>query len=84
VVALLVGSQAKAGLGGRRFTTDDVFPLHDPSDKADVPTYQAYVTLAWLRSEDLVVPHGRQGYSLPTGAELAAQWQERWNRLAQR
>ncbi|WP_157898664.1 hypothetical protein [Luteitalea pratensis] len=30
----------------------------------NVPGYQAYAWLAWLRSADLVKQHGRQGYSL--------------------
>jgi hypothetical protein len=34
----------------------------------DVPGYQAYAWLAWLRSAGLVTQHGRQGYSVINAA----------------
>lgn len=54
-------------------TMDAILPLSD-EDTSDVPTYQVYVCLAWLRSIGVVKPHGRRGYTVLSGkdAELAA------------
>jgi hypothetical protein len=69
VLDVLVAALLELGQGGRRFTTDELLPLRDGKD--DIPSYQAYLTLAWLRAEHLVRQHGRQGYSLPAGIDFA-------------
>ncbi len=84
VLTLLLHAVQHAGRDGRRFTMDDVLPLKDAEDGTDIPTYQAYLCLAWLRVEQLIVQHGRQGYSLPSPAELDRQASERLQRLPQR
>jgi hypothetical protein len=48
---------------------------------AEVPSYQAYLVLAWLRKENMITQHGRQGYSLPSAVNLAASVKEQWERL---
>jgi hypothetical protein len=84
VVDLLVEAVLRVGQRGQRFTSDDVMPLLESGDGSEVPSYQAYLALAWLRTENLVVQHGRQGYSLPEGADLARVVERRWARLPQR
>jgi hypothetical protein len=84
VIDLLVAAITRAGTGGQRFTMEHLLPLRDPKEEADVPDYQTYLVLAWLRKEDLIIQHGRQGYSLPADANLAGACQQRWKQLTQR
>ena len=64
------------------FTTEDLLPLHDTADGTDVPSYQVYVCLAWLRHEKLVHQEGRQGYRLADGFALRDSVAKRWEELA--
>jgi hypothetical protein len=84
VLDLLVASLSTAGRDGLRFIFDDLLPLSEPGDGAEVPSYQAYLCLAWLRSEQLVEQHGRQGYSIRRPDQLTASVEEHWGRLARR
>jgi hypothetical protein len=83
-IELLVAALSHVGASGQRFTMEDLLPLRDPQDQSDVPSYQAYLVLAWLRKENLIVQHGRQGYSLPPNADLADACEERWQALTVR
>jgi hypothetical protein len=76
-------AQALLGQGksGTRFAMEEVLPIRDPKSTMDVPSYQAYLILAWLRKEKMVVQHGREGYSLKPGTDLVAAVQERWGLL---
>ena len=49
-----------------------------------MPSYQAYLALAWFRVEALVTQHGRQGYSLPEGINLTNEAERRWDKLPAR
>jgi len=84
VISLLVDAVVRSGKGGKRFTMEELLPLHQLDDSSEVPSYQAYLSLAWLRTEGLIIQHGRQGYSLPKGADLVSSVEERWQRLRQR
>ncbi|MBX3448932.1 MAG: hypothetical protein KF777_05190 [Planctomycetaceae bacterium] len=66
---------------GKVFTSDDVFPLTSP-DGTDIPSYQAYLCLAWLRFEGLVVQEGRQGYFISTNTDVLVGARERWESIA--
>ena len=63
---------------------DDVLPLKDPVSGTEVPAYQSYLCLAWLRSVGIVTQHGRQGYSLAKKDDVAARTEECWRQLATR
>jgi len=84
VLDLLTVSLLNAGQEGRRFTTEDILPLQEGGDGGEVPSYQAYLCLAWIKSEGLIEQHGRQGYSLTKPEALSASIQETWGRLTQR
>ncbi len=84
ILLLLVEAVNRIGLNGDRFSMEQVLPLHDPMNDSEVPTYQAYLSLAWLRKEKIIVQHGRQGYSLPKETDIAAVVEERWQQLASR
>lgn len=47
---------------GRIFSIESILPILDPNGNGDLPTYQIYLALAWLRSIDLVEKRGRDGY----------------------
>lgn len=82
-VALVV-SQAlqQAGQHNNRIVMEQILPIHDPESDTDVPSYQAYLSLAWLRKEKLIVQHGRQGYSLRPEINLMDAVEERWKLLS--
>jgi hypothetical protein len=63
------------------FSMDAVISNMKTSDGAEVPSYQSYLCLAWLRQEGLVVQHGRQGYSVRNGVQLSAEAQQRYDQL---
>lgn len=79
----IVPAISKVGAGGKRFAMDKVLPLKDP-EGGEIPDYQAYLCLAWLRVAGAVVQHGRQGYSVSKGAPLAAAVDSAWLKLTHR
>lgn len=65
------------------FTMDQVLPVSD-GDGNDVPSYQAYLALAWLRSIGVVHRRGKEGYALTDGALDAVKLQRLWNSIPER
>lgn len=55
-----------AGVGDeeRLVQMDTILPALAESMGSEVPSYQAYLCLAWLRDSNLVVQHGRRGYTV--------------------
>jgi len=68
LLAVVASLQAK-GKNGDRFTLDEILPISDGSG-GEVPSYQTYLCVAWLRDLGLIEQHGRQGYSIPRGTDL--------------
>lgn len=83
VAELLAAAIARRAGNGRLFTTDDLFPLKNPQDGGEVPSYQAYVALAWLKALGLVKPHGRRGYSANSATNLCERVSTAWMRLSE-
>lgn len=84
VVDLLIDTvKRRKGLGAR-FVPPDILPLRDPKTKHEVPSYQAYLALAWLCQEGVMVKHGREGYSLKPTATAPEQLEELWSALPAR
>jgi len=74
VLEVLVHKLAAVAVDGSIVTMEEILPLRD-SDGTELPAYQAYVCLAWLKSIGGVKQHGRQGYSINNiRAAFAAQW----------
>jgi hypothetical protein len=65
----------------QRFAMDDVLATIAMPDGTEIPSYQTYLCLAWLRYETLVLQHGRQGYSVKPGLELATEVRARFSKL---
>jgi hypothetical protein len=80
VVLTVVRTLQDKGSTGEKFSFDELLPIRMPSG-AEVPSYQAYLVLAWLRHENLIIQHGRRGYSLPPAVNLTNMIQDRWKRL---
>jgi hypothetical protein len=81
VVLVVSRALQKAGQQSDRFGMERILPIRDPENDADVPSYQAYLSLAWIRKEKLIVQHGRQGYSLRPEINLTDAVEERWKLL---
>jgi hypothetical protein len=79
-IQLLAEAMAKAGRDGRVFSTDQILPIKD-ADGNDVPSYQAYVGIAFMKQVGLIDQHGRQGYSIPQLADFQANVESAWRNL---
>lgn len=78
VVQMLVDTIRKKKGDGRIFEATDVMPIKDPSTRQEIPSYQSYLALAWLRHEGLVTKKGRDRYLLraaATPARIAELWE---------
>jgi hypothetical protein len=65
------------------FTMEQVLPVND-AEGNEVPSYQAYLGLAWLRSIGLIQKRGKEGYVLANGALDNAKLQRLWNSVPER
>ena len=52
-----------------QFSTEELFPLRD-RDGRELPSYQGYLCLAWLRRTGLIRADGRAKYVIPSAATL--------------
>lgn len=84
VLDAFVQAVVRAGAGGERFAMGGILPLKDTVNSSDIPDYQAYLTLAWLRDSGLLAQHGRQGYSLLPDTELPREAARLWAALTAR
>lgn len=78
IMDTLTTSLQDVGRSRRRFTMEEVLPLSDPTEHSEIPTYQVYLSLAWLRAVGLVKQHGRQGYSLSGQGKLKDLVDAKW------
>ncbi len=80
-VEAVVTSVIAAGRHGSVFAVDALIPVHDPKDQAEVPTYQVYLAIAWLRTAGVLRQHGREGYTLLVTENPAQNFEECWEAL---
>jgi hypothetical protein len=66
------------------FSVEDILPLTEGSDKTEIPPHQVYLALAWLKAEGIVLPKGREGYSLLVTEDPETLFRERWKALPTR
>lgn len=64
------------------FQIDDFLPVID-SEKQEIPSYQIYVTLAWLISMGAVEKKGRDGYFIVAGRLSIEIVNKLWARLSE-
>lgn len=60
------------------FNMDRVFPLNDNSGN-EVPSYQVYLVVAWLRTLDVVRRRGKEGYTVNGAALEVSKLQRLWD-----
>ena len=65
---------------GEKFDIDGLFPVSDGSG-GEVPGYQVYVVIAWLREADVIKKIGRDGYVVRDKSVLRGELDEQWNSL---
>jgi hypothetical protein len=80
VFDLVVSVLGSIGAQKEMFTSEDLLPVADP-DGNEVPAYQVYICLAFLRSVNLVEQHGRQGYSVVDTDSFSERASTEWNSL---
>lgn len=83
-VDALTAAIARRSGNGKLFTVEDLLPLRDPQDHSEIPSYQAYVVLAWLKLARLVKQHGRRGYTVRKSLRLADAAATSWQQLPEK
>lgn len=68
------------GRRGKMFRMEDVLPVL-MTDGAELPSYQAYLCVGWLKTEGLLEQHGRQGYTIPQGVTINKEIERAWAEL---
>lgn len=63
VVAAFATHLRKHTRDGQIFRMEDILPVPDPVHDGELPGYQVYLVLAWLRSLDVIQKQGRDGYT---------------------
>lgn len=84
VVRDLITAIRQAASKNGRFAMESLLPLRSSAGGQEVPSYQTYLCLAWLRAQGLVVQHGRQGYSINPKVDILAKAQEMFEMLPER
>ncbi len=74
---------AKCGENGSLFSMDDVLPVQG-ADESEVPSYQAYLALAWLRDIKVVVKKGKDGYMVDGGELDTVRLEGLWESVSTR
>ena len=69
VVVALLQRMREVSQSDTLITMDTVLPL-SIDGHVEIPAYQSYACLAWLRSVGALEQHGRRGYSLTTTSEI--------------
>jgi hypothetical protein len=63
---------------GKVFAMDRLLPLSN-SDGSEIPSYQAYLALAWFRMLGIVEERGKEGYEVVGGALGSSRLDDAWN-----
>ena len=79
----LVMRIVEVGSSGERFTTEEILPLLDERN-SELPSYQAYLCLAWLVIAGLLERHGRQGYTVAVAGDFQHAVETQWEQLPSR
>ena len=76
----LAESLARHAKSNAVVSMEKVLPLK-ADDGSEIPDYQVYVSLAWLRQIGAVKQNGRQGYTVKKISELVQKIDTAWNTL---
>lgn len=64
------------------FEIENLFPILTDSGE-EIPGYQVYVIMAWLRTTGIIEKRGRDGYIIQNNTGLRGKFNELWNTLQQ-
>jgi hypothetical protein len=81
VLTALVNKLMVIGANRQRFTMDNVLPLTTLNEDTELPAYQVYICLAWLRITKLLIQHGRQGYSISHPMRFESDVEKSWQKI---
>lgn len=79
-VDAVVKSLVKAASKGKPFTVESLQPVRN-TEGDEVPVYEIYNTLAWMRQLGLARKRGRRDYSLPNPEKLERAALSKWDSL---
>lgn len=79
-VDAFLGKLTSAVKPGRVFEVEGLLPVTDQAGE-EVPAYQVYVTLAWLREIGVIAKKGRDGYVIEDAEATKSGAQDRWQEL---
>jgi hypothetical protein len=82
-VFAVISAIAVAGSRGRSFQMEPLLPCKN-SKSEKIPDYQAYLSLAWLRSLGLVEQQGRASYTIPMADSLQEDAGNQWRQIDSR
>lgn len=66
---------------GKVFAIEDLLPVSDPANDGEIPAYQIYVSLAWLRDVGAIQKRGRDGYTIRRQALVSNEIEKYWDGL---
>lgn len=81
ILSAVIKAMLEAGGKDRLVSTQDFLPAHDSLGEVEIPAYQAYLCLAWLRTIACIEQHGRNGYSVVNPDEFGSAIDKAWKRL---
>jgi hypothetical protein len=81
VLEKLVATVLAVSAKSPQFTIEQVLPLMSERDGVEMPGYQTYLCVAWLRDAGLLEQHGRQGYSIRQRDKFQDATEDAWNLL---
>lgn len=84
VIDLLIEAIRNRKGEGAKFEAPDILPLKDSKTRREIPSYQSYLALAWLRHEGVIAKYGRDGYALKPTAARQEHVAELWEALPSR
>ena len=81
-ISAIVASKGKAG---HRFTMNEILEsLSAEKNSKQIPSYQVYAVVLWLKWAGMVLQHGRQGYTVIRPQTFASSLETAWQSLPQR
>ena len=84
-VDAVASAVAAKGKAGHRFTMDEILKaLATGKSDEQVPSYQTYAVVSWLKWAGMVLQHGRQGYTVVRPQTFASSIETAWQSLPQR
>jgi len=60
-------------------STDELLPVIDPLNGTEVPAYQVYVCLGWLKNKHAIKAVGRQGYDVVNDGQIVREALKHWD-----